>query len=180
VAENGEACSLRDELWADYERRLRDRTTYTLLDIQAWLATHGVNVGTASVHRDRVPFEKRDKELAAASEGLKSFLADTDGLTEDDLVDAMRKRVGQIYFQSLREQPDSPFGDLKPGELMRLLEGVSEFAKARAAVDYTAQRTAELRKRLEAAVAAKVAAAPDGRMSREEVVTLLNEYMLNG
>ncbi|HUX00784.1 MAG TPA: hypothetical protein VMY35_07370, partial [Phycisphaerae bacterium] len=83
-AADAEARALRDVMWEEYERQLRDAQTYTIDAVWKWLKDHGGNVGRNTPWRDRQRLLSRERvtELAAAKARAVIELAGAAGETD--------------------------------------------------------------------------------------------------
>jgi len=181
VAEADEAREVRDAAWAQYRQRLADPTTYTLGQIRKWLAEHGVRVSVSAVYRDRAPVLAQEQKLSLASEATRRFLSATEGAGELDVLKAGIRRMGQLFFEtSLHFSAEELAEAMKAGDVLRLGDSIGKLAKAFAETDLLTEKLAALKAAARAEVDRKTAAAPDGKLSREDIFKMLDEIMKGG
>ena len=66
VAEDPDARAVRDAVWGEYERLLRDDQTYTIDALHRWCKERGCTAGRSSCHRDRRAVLSRDYAITLA------------------------------------------------------------------------------------------------------------------
>jgi len=148
-AADGEARGLRDVLWEEYERQLRDAQTYTLDAVWKWLKDHGADVGRNTPWRDRQRLLSRERvtELAAAKARAVIELAGAAG--ETDTLRGGRIIAGQLLFQTLCDLTPEALDGLEPGQVLRLIKVLGELSKAHAETDLINERLAVIQRQLE-------------------------------
>jgi len=169
AAENPKTRGFRDRLWAELERRLRDRQTYTLDDIHRWMTYGepdglGCTLGRTSLHRLQKHLVAKEEQIARrarlAAEVARQAAGHGGGL--DEMLRASMGLAAQTVFDMLTDLPDEATTVLKPNHLIGLLEMVARLHTARAQADYTDQRVAELQRKFDDAVAARQALVETG------------------
>jgi hypothetical protein len=169
VAEDEAARTVRDGAWAEYRKRLADRTTYTLAQIRAWLAERGVRVSIASVARDRAPVLAREDRLNLGSEVTRRFMAATAGADTGEVLQAALKRVGQILFEtSLKFEAEDLRDALEAGDFVRLAEAVAKLSKAHAETGILRERLAAMRAAFDKELKNRTEKG-DGRLTQKDV-----------
>jgi len=177
ASEDPGAREIRDSSWAEYERRLRDVDTYALRDIREWLATVGVEVSQSCIHRDRVAVLEPEKFAREAAAGTRILLADLARTTDEDLFRANRTLVANAIYQALVTMRSGALEDLGAGQFIRLADVISRMSVDRVQADVLAARLAAMRDAAKKAVDEKIAAAPSGSLTREDVYRILDEVM---
>jgi len=177
-AENPAAREIRDAIWAEYESRLRDTQTYTLKAIAAWLReTTGIDAKTMAVHRDRKPVLARQRALELTIADVRNFLEATRDASEAEIMEAARRRAGDQLFQLLMQARVDRPDTVDPKDLIRWARAVADLSAAGASTRLSEQRLAEMRKAARAEAEREAEAAPDGRLSKTEVLKIIDAAM---
>lgn len=170
AAADEDARAARDALWQEYERQLTDTQTYTLEAIQTWLESHGAKVSLASICRDRMPFKNREEKVAGASARTREVLALLEEADEGRLLAASRTRIAQLVFEFFGDLSADALDDLKPHQIVRLMETAGLLSRASADVGLSEARLAELRRKFDQEIRTREGkAGGDGRLSVEDI-----------
>ncbi len=173
VAEDENARSLRDAIWLDYERKLRDDKTYRIDDVWAWLSDpdRGVTVGRSSVHRDRRALLQRERTVVLAAAKAAAVLDAAKASGQSDILKGGRHLAAQLIFNTLSELPESALEDMEPAQVLRLVDSLSKLSKASAETDLITAKLAELRKKFDEAITAtqRKISKGDGKLSDKQI-----------
>jgi hypothetical protein len=170
VAENPDAREVRDAAWADYRRRLGDKTTYSGKSILAWLAEHGVIVAEASLSRDRAPLKARAARLEIGAEATRQFMSIAGKAESGDVFKAGLARVGQVLFEtSLQFEAEEVRAAMNGGDYIRLAEAVAKLSKAYAETNILSVRLAEMKAAFTKEVKSRAEKNGDGKLSQADV-----------
>jgi len=162
VAESPEARDVRDALWADYERMLGDKNTYTLEAMRTWLKDEGVKASISAIARDRAPVLARRRRLEIAPAKVREFLAATADSSTGEVLEAARKRSADLLFEFLLKIPVEGIEKTDVTDLRLLGKAVASLSTADAQTQILQQRIAEMRDAFDA----KVKAARKGRKGK--------------
>lgn len=155
VADHEGAREVRDAAWAKYRRILADKTSYPMEVIHAWLAERGADVSDAAISRDRAPVKAREQQLSLSVETTRQFLDATKGATDQEVLRAAIRRIGQVLFEtSLKFDAEGLAAAMEAGDVMRLGDTVAKLARALAETDLLGAKLAELQRKLDEAKAA--------------------------
>lgn len=159
------ARQIRDSLWEQYERMLRDTQTYTLKDVRDWLTDRDLKVSRSSVHRDRTALLEKERvyELAVVKANAVLDAAAESG--EHDVLKASRVVAGQLLFNSLSSLSSAALEGLKPHQVLRMIDTLGLLSKAHAETDLIRQKLAELQRKFDREISARQAKAPDGKLT---------------
>jgi hypothetical protein len=166
----------RDELWRDYELRLRDVQTYSLNDIVAWLRDLGASVGRSSIDRNRTELLGRERAIALAGERTAEIMKLVQSANAEDLLAGGTKLAAQLLFEALSEMSPAALEDATPAQWLQAIDTLSRLRKASAESDLISARMAAL---VEARnkVSRAADASPDGKLSRADVLAIIDEAM---
>jgi hypothetical protein len=154
VADDPGARAVRDETWMEYERRLRDRKTYTLEDIRIWLHERGVEVSIASVNRDGIALGAQERVMGLAAEKAKAFVEACGASGETDLLAASRRAAGQLIFQFFSSLSADALEALKPGQIISLMDVLGRLSTANEQTGILKAKLSDLQAKIDAAKAA--------------------------
>ena len=179
VAEDENACRVRDELWMEYERRLRDDQTYKLRDIEAWLTDRDATVAGSSVHRDRTAILAAERAVTLRAQLARRVLEAAGDGAESDVFAAGRVLAGQVIFSALNGMPIDALEELsaEPAKVVKMIEALGKLSKAHADVGLIDAKLAEIRKATKAEVASAADAAGEKGLTREDVYKILDKHM---
>jgi len=169
IAESADARAARDCLWLELDGRLADEKTYMLKDVREWLASKGVDVSMASVHRARERMREKRRVLELASARTAEVLKGLAGLDGDQLLDGATKRAGQVLMDLFLDCRPESFADLTAAQWLHAFEVAGGLARSRADVRFMDAKVKTLREKFEAAVKTRQSGRSDGRLSPEEI-----------
>lgn len=178
VAADEGAREIRDALWREYERLLADSQTHTLAKVLEWLGKQGIaRPSRSSVDRDRQAVLAQERRLTLTAEKTRRVLETMKGADESQVMAAARGLAGQHIFEFLLSLPGDALENLKPGEIVRLIEVTGKLSKAHADVGLIEQRMREAGQAARKELDAKAAKTKDGRLTREDVYAVLDRVM---
>lgn len=149
AADDDAARQIRDSLWEQYERMLRDTRTYTLKDVRDWLTDKGPNPSRSSVHRDRAALLEKERIVELAVLKANAVLDAAAESGEHDVLKASRVVAGQLLFNCLSGLSSAALEGLKPHQVLRMIDTLGLLSKAHAETDLIRQKLAELQRKLE-------------------------------
>lgn len=179
VAADENARSLRDALWQEYERMLRDDQTWRIDDIWDWLKDpeRGVKVGRSSVHRDRKALQQRERTIALAAAKAQAVLKAATETGEHDVLRGGRVLAAQLIFGTLAELPETALEGMEPAQVLRLVDSLSKLSKAHAETDLINAKLAEKAEQAKAEIDKVVKKAKGGRPGRKEIYAAIDRVM---
>jgi hypothetical protein len=169
IATDDEAREIRDGLWEEYERRLRDVASYTLTACRQWLAEHGADVGLSSVHRDRERAMRELRRIEYAAEQARSIIDAAEAEGETDLLRAGRIAASTAIFNALMRLGPDALSELSPRDTLKMFRELAVLSKAHAETDLINARLAELQRKFDAEVTAAQQREPDGKLSDRQI-----------
>ncbi len=177
VANSKRACKVRDNLWCDLERRLRDATSYSVSSLMSWvndlaaehLSGEGIRVGRSSLHRSRVKILEAEKAISLRAK-LAGAVIDAAGRRgEADVFKAGRILAGQLIFEALDALPVDALDRLKPHQFVGLMDVLGRLSKQHVETDILSAKLAEVRRKFEEQIAAAQAKTTDGKLTPEMI-----------
>jgi len=153
---------VRDALWAEYERMLSDKNTYTLEAMRAWLKEQGVAASLSAIARDRAPVLARRRQLEIASVKVREFLDATADSSTGEVLEAARKCSADLLFEFLLKISAGGIEKIDVTDLRLLAKAVAGLSTADARTQVLERRLAEMRDAFDA----KVKAATKGRKNK--------------
>jgi len=162
VAESPEARDVRDALWADYERMLADKNTYTLEATRAWLKEQGVKASLSAIARDRAPVLARVRQLEIIPAKVRQYLDATKDSSTGEVLEAARKRSADLLFEHLLGIASGGVEGVDLDQLRLMARAVASLSTADAQTQILDHRLAEMRDAFDA----KVKAATKGRKNK--------------
>jgi hypothetical protein len=119
--------------------------------------------------------KRRVLELASArtAEVLKGLA----GLDGDQLLDGATKRAGQVLMDLFLDCRPESFADLTAAQWLHAFEVAGGLSRARAETGLLKAKLAQMKEAGRSAAGEVAAAAPDGRLSREDVYKILDDVM---
>ncbi len=185
AAENDSAHLVRESMWMEYERRLRDDATYTVNDVAEWLGElidkhlrrFPVSIGRSSVYRDSVTIHAKERVIALAGEKTKAFLAALGDAEETDVLRGGRLVAAQMIFDALTNLSAEGITDLTNTQIINMINTLGYLSKTHAETGLIDQKLAALRQAAKAAVASASAASKDNKLTRENVYEIIDDIM---
>jgi len=171
VAEDPAARDVRDAIWDEYERVLRDTNTYSLDAIVAWLNERAVDGARSSVQRDRKALLSKERAITLRAEKARAVIEAVEASGEHDVLRGGRVLAGQLIFQALSELPADALEELSPGGVLKMVRELSYLSKTHAETDLLQQKVAEMRRAFdeELAAAKRKAGAAAGGITDEMI-----------
>ena len=168
VADDEAAAARRDELFVEFERRLRDTNGYTLDQILKWFGETYGPLGRASIQRVRAAMlaqESRIRQSAALAKAFKDAAAEGDG----DVTDAAMDRAGQLYFSLLMKLNETSLDDLmaNPKQIIKLIDSLASLQRARKEGQLLDQKIAALQRKFDREIQSAQAKSGDGKLTPE-------------
>ena len=163
------ARQIRDSLWEQYERMLRDTQTWRLEQIGEWLTERGATASRASIHRDRRALLERERVIFLAAARAREILKAASDTGEHDVLRAGRVVAGQMLLSALTNLSSAALEGLRPHQVLRMIDSLGALSKAHAETDLIRQKLTELQRRFDEQISAAQAAAPDGRLTPEQI-----------
>lgn len=176
AAEDPAAAPIRDALWLEYERRLRDDKSYSISDVAEWLgeqvaadlASHGVKIGRSSVHRDSQAIHAKERVFRLAHEKATALLDGLEDGAEHDVLKSGRMVAAQLLFDALSNLPAAGLEDMTNPQIINMIEVLGKLSKANAETDLINQKLAEARRRFDEQMKAALAKGK-GRLTDEDL-----------
>ena len=176
AAEDPTAAPIRDALWLDYERRLRDDKSYSIDDVAEWLdeqvaadlASYGVKIGRSSVHRDSQAIHAKERAFRLAHERTKALLDGLEDGAEHDVLKSGRMVAAQVLFEALSNLPAEALEDMTNGQIINTIEVLGKLSKAHAETDLINQKLAEATRRFDEQMKAALSKGK-GRLTDEDL-----------
>ena len=176
AAEDPTAAPIRESLWLDYERRLRDDKSYSIDDVTEWLreqitgdlAGYDVKIGRSSVHRDSQAIHAKERAFRLAHERTKALLDGLEDGAEHDVLKSGRMVAAQLVFEALSNLPAAALEDLTNGQIINMIEVLGKLSKAHAETDLINAKLAEARRRFDEQMKAALSKGK-GRITDEDV-----------
>lgn len=169
AADDDAARQIRDSLWEQYERMLRDTRTYTLKDVRDWLTDRKLKVSRSSVHRDRAALLEAERVYELAVHKANAVLDAAAESGEHDVLKAGRVVAGQLLFNSLSSLSSAALEGLKPHQVLRMIDTLGLLSKAHAETDLIRQKLAELQRQFDREISAAQAKTPDGKLTPAQI-----------
>ena len=177
VASSKPACKIRDDLWCDLERRLRDETSYSVSSLMSWvndlaaehLSDEGVCVGRSSLHRSRVKILEAEKAISLRATLAAAVLDAAGRRGEADVFKAGRILAGQLIFEALDALPVDALDQLKPHQFIGLIDVLGRLSKQHVETDILAAKLTEVRRKFDEQIAAAQAKSTDGKLTAEMI-----------
>ena len=158
---------VRDGLWMEYERMLRDGKTYQQLDVLRWLEANNAKTSPASVNRNSMTLRREIDALRMRAE-LARDMKEAAASGEGDFLAAARTLTTQHYFLALQNLSPDALADLTATQVLRLLEAVGGYAVNEASADFKRAKIDELTRKTECEMKA-LAAKAGGAITDEDI-----------
>ena len=169
VADSPDAVKLRDELYVDLERRLRD-PGYSGQQVWQWFQKTYGPIGRTSIYRARAALRAQESAIAEIAAQARAYIDLAEESGADDVFRAASRRAGQLIFQLLMEaNADRLGGRMNVNKLNGIVVSLAKLQKSRAETDLIAEKLAELRRRFDEQMAAATAKRPDGRLTDADI-----------
>lgn len=155
VADDVQARTMRDELYVEFEARLRD-PAYTLHELQDWFGSIYGPVAVSSIHRVRVHLLAEETRIAETGAQARAFMELARASGADAVFGGAVERAGQLLFELLfqtRAEDLSSTGR-EAANFAKLLGALGSLMRGRAETDLARARLDEMRRRLAEAKAA--------------------------
>jgi hypothetical protein len=174
VAEHPAAVALRDELTAEFDRRMQDRG-FTGDDLAEWFVPQFGKISRVSIYRCRASRRNQESRIREVAEQARAF---RDAVSEDGadaLTAAAASRASQLFFSLLMEVDSAEIDEDRSDKLVNIVNALSKLRKTDADIRLANARLAEAAKAAKASVAAT--ATPAGQVSADEVYAILDRVM---
>lgn len=149
VSADATARAIRDDLWVQYERVLRDEKTYTVTGLVQWLLEIGVKCPRTNVHRDRDAIRAEERRVVMAGEKARQTMALFDQAGTSDFLAAGRGVASQLMFEALTQLSPDMLSEMKPIQIIKLIDTFGKFSKNKSEEDLLKAHTAELQQKLD-------------------------------
>ncbi len=169
VASDNHAVQLRDALWSDYERQLRDAKTYTLETIREWLAEQNSQTSLSGVHRDRRALLDRERLTTLAADRARAVIEAATESGEHDFLKGGRLIAGQLLFDALGNLSSESLDGMTPPQILRMVDTLGLLSKAHAETDLIRAKLDELQRKFDEAVDAAKAKRAGGELTAEDL-----------
>ena len=153
VADSPAAVELRDEMFAEFERRLRD-SGYGGDQVWQWfLKTYGP-IGRTSIYRARASLRAQESRITEVAADAQAYadLAAAEGA--DAVFDGASLRAGQLMFQLLYMTKAEDFQTTDIGKVAKIITALGKLQKSRAETDMIREKLADVRRKFDAEVKA--------------------------
>lgn len=180
VAADHAACQVRDALWADYERQLRDAKTYTLETIREWLAEQNSQTSLSGVHRDRRALLDRERLTTLAAGRAKAVIEAATESGEHDLLRGGRLIAGQLLFNALSNLSSESLEGMTPPQILRMVDTLGLLSKAHAETDLIRAKLTEINKAAKAEIEKAVSKTKDKKLTSDAVYKIIDDIMRGG
>ena len=176
VAENKEAHAIRDSVWEEYERMLRDTQTYSLKAIVEYWADpkRGVRLGHSSVHRDRLALTEQERRITLIAAKTRATIEAAGEGGAGGALDGARLLASQLLFSALGDLSADALGGLTGPQILQMLKTLGYLSKTDAEANLMAEKVREMQQRFDKQIAAvaKDVNAGDGRLTDEQIAEL--------
>jgi len=171
ISQDGDARALRDAAWLDYEQLLLD-VTWQVKRLRLWLHDRGIDVGLASVQRDRDAARAHLRVLELAAGKAKAVFAALEGISGGK----MRAGIGQLIMQHLLSFLTSydadRLQDLAPADVVRLFGKAAEVGKLLVEADVAEVRLDDMQRQFDRAVQERSSKRPGGQITADELAEI--------
>jgi len=176
VAEDKEACRIRESVWQQYERMLRDKQTYTISEIVGFWgdAARKVKLGRTSVHRDRLALTEQERRITLVAERARATIEAAGEAGEGGALRGGRLLAAQVIFSALSDLPADALDGLAPKQILKMIHTLGYLSKTDAEATLIAEKVRDLRQRFDKKIAtvARDVNAGDGRLTDEQIAEL--------
>jgi len=168
VADDRKACALRDKLYVDYERRLRD-SAYSGDQVWQWFAKTYGPIGRTSIYRARAALRANESRIAETAAQAQAFvdLAEAEGA--DGVFAGATQRAGQLIFQLLYQLRSEDLDTDDPAKIAKILNALGSLQKARVETQLIKAKCDELRRKFDRQIAAAKGKTRDGKLTDEMI-----------
>lgn len=173
VADDSDSAKLRDELYVDFDRRLRD-SGYGGDAVWDWFKETYGPIGRASIFRARAALRAAESRVAEVAADARAYMDLATAEGADGVFGAATQRAGQLIFQLLMELNASDLGadNPDPAKVAKILNALAKLQKARAETDMIRHKLAEIQKEFDEQVNAKTKKTSDGKLSPEAIADI--------
>ena len=168
VADDEAARKIRDELYAEFDRRLAD-PGYGLDQLVEWFANAYAPVGRSSLYRARCAIRAHESRIAETSDYAKAYVALAAEQGGEAVFAGASQRAGQLVFQLLMETRAEDLDAADPAKLAKIIGALAKIQKSRAETDMIRQRLTEARRKFDSEVSDRAAHNADGKLSAGDI-----------
>jgi len=172
VASDDHAVQLRDSLWSDYERQLRDAKTYTLETIREWLAEQNSQTSISGVHRDRRALLDRERIMTLAAGKARAVIEAATESGEHNFLKGGRLIAGQLLFNALGNLSSESLDGMTPPQILRMIDSLGGLSKVHAETDLLIMKLDELKRKFDEQVAATKTRRSGGEVTAEDIAEI--------
>lgn len=177
IADCPAAAELRDELFADFERRLRD-PGYNGMQVHEWFEGEYGHVACSSMYRTRASLMAAESRITEIAAQARAFVDASVSEGADEVFTAANKRIGQLMFQLLMEADAASLSEGKSLNISKFTSLASSLAKlqaSRAQAELNRERVAAMKREIKTEV--EKATAATGTVTRQEVFEMIDRIM---
>lgn len=155
VASTAKARKVRDGLFVDFERRLRD-SGYSGDQVWEWFKSAYGPIARSSIYRARGALRAQESRISEVSEQARAYMKLADEGGAEGVFGAATRRAGQLYFQLLMELTGDDLEGLRarPEKIIQLVDSLGSLQRARAQTNLLNQKLAEMRRKFDEEIAA--------------------------
>lgn len=166
--------AVRDAIWEEYERQLRDDKTYTLDAIVDWLRDpeRGATAARSSVHRDRLALLARERAVALCAAKARAVLEAATASGEHDTLRGGRVLAGQLLFNALSELSAEALEELSPSQVLKMIETLGYLSKTHAETDLLREKVGEMQRRFDEETRKATQKTGDGKLTGEQIAEI--------
>ncbi len=163
VADNPKAVEIRDELFIDFERRLRD-SGYGGDKIWQWFQKTYGPIARSSIYRPRAEYRAQNSRIQEIAAEARAYMELATEEGADGIFDAATQRAGQLYFQLLMALNSDDLEGIrsKPEKIIQLIDSLGALQRSRAQTDLLKQKVAEMTSKFDQQVKAAQARSKRG------------------
>ncbi len=154
VADNPKAVEIRDELFIDFERRLRD-SGYGGDKIWQWFQKTYGPIARSSIYRPRAEYRAQNSRIQEIATEARAYMELAAEEGADGIFDAATLQAGQIYFQLLMSLTGEDLKGIKadPKKIIQLIDSLGALQRSRAQTDLLKQKVAEMTQKFDQQIA---------------------------
>ncbi len=151
VADDSDAAKLRDELYLEFERRLRD-PGYTGAKLMEWFEETYCPIGRSSMYRAMGSARANMTRIRESNEIARAYMEITREEGPSGVFDAATELAGEYMFHAFYElnvplDPDTGQPKTKPDmvKVSKLINALAKLQKSRAETEQTEHKTAQMK-----------------------------------
>ena len=167
VADNPKAVKLRDEVYGEMERRIRD-PGYNPEQVGEWFRANVGPISRSSMYRLADHLRLQDMHVRESAELAKAYM-EMAGESTDDVLAAGNRLAAQYLFQLFLELNTSAGEKPDVGKVAKVVSALGSLQKTRAETEILQIKLAELRQKFDDQVRRAKAASSDGKLTDEMI-----------